>query len=66
MPTYRRTLDLEGVDTVADLAVVGDEGVLHRFLDRLEGIGVTDLMANLAAVDDGAVERTMAFLADQR
>ena len=61
--TYRRMLDLEGAETVADIAVVGDEEVLGGFLDRLEAIGVTDLMANPAAVDDGAVARTLDFLA---
>ena len=50
---------------MADIAVVGDETVLGRFLERLEGIGATDLMADLAAVDDGAVERTTDFLTAQ-
>ena len=65
VPTYRRMLDLEGAAKVADIAVVGDERVLRDFLDRLEAMGVTDLMASLAAVDDGAVERTTDFLAAQ-
>ncbi|NNC92456.1 MAG: TIGR03564 family F420-dependent LLM class oxidoreductase [Acidimicrobiia bacterium] len=63
--TYSRMLDLEGAAKVADIAVVGDERVLRDFLDRLEAIGVTDLMASLAAVDDGAVERTTDFLTAQ-
>ncbi|NNC92484.1 MAG: TIGR03564 family F420-dependent LLM class oxidoreductase [Acidimicrobiia bacterium] len=63
--TYSRMLEMEGAAKVADIAVVGDETVLRNFLDRLEAIGVTDLMASLAAVDDGAVERTTDFLAAQ-
>ena len=65
VPTYSRMLDLEGAAKVADIAVVGDETVLRRFLDRLEAIGVTDLMASVAAIDDGAVERTTDFLTAQ-
>lgn len=65
LPTYGRMLELEGAAKVADIAVVGDETALSQFLDRLEAIGVTDLMASLAAVEDGAVERTTDFLANQ-
>jgi hypothetical protein len=45
--------------------VLGDETVLRHFLDRLEAMGVTDLMASLATVDDGSVERTTDFLTAQ-
>ena len=65
IPTYGRMLDMEGAARVADIAVVGGETVLRDFLDRLEAMGVTDLMASLAAVDDGAVERTTDFLTAQ-
>ena len=65
VPTYSRMLDLEGAAKVADIAVLGDETVLRHFLDRLEAMGVTDLMASLATVDDGSVERTTDFLAAQ-
>jgi len=65
VPTYGRMLELEGAAKVADIALVGDETVLREFLDRLEAMGVTDLMASLAAVDDGAVERTTDFLTAQ-
>lgn len=63
--TYRRMLDMEGASEVADIAAVGDEATLEQFLARLESIGVTDLMASLAAVDDDAIERTTDFLANQ-
>lgn len=65
VPTYNRMLDLEGAAKVADIAVLGDETVLRSFLDRLEAMGVTDLMASLATVDDGSVERTTDFLTAQ-
>ncbi len=65
VPTYSRMLGLEGAAKVADIAVLGDETVLRSFLDRLEAMGVTDLMASLATVDDGAVERTTDFLTAQ-
>ena len=65
VPTYSRMLDLEGAAKVADIAAVGDETVLSSFLGRLEAIGVTDLMASVAAVDDGAVARTTDFLTAQ-
>lgn len=65
VPTYSRMLDREGAAQVADIAVLGDETVLKRFLDRLEAIGVTDLMASLATTDDGSVARTTDFLTEQ-
>ena len=65
VPTYSRMLDMEGASNVADIAAVGDEAALEQFLARLESIGVTDLMASLAAVDDDAIERTADFLVDQ-
>lgn len=65
VPTYSRMLDLEGAAKVVDIAVLGDETVLRSFLDRLEAMGVTDLMASLASVDDGSVERTIDFLTAQ-
>ena len=65
VPSYSRMLDQEGAAKVADIAVVGDETILKRFLDRLEAIGVTDLMAELAAVDEDAADRTTNFLAAQ-
>jgi len=65
VPTYSRMLDLEGAAKVADIAMLGNETVLRHFLDRLEAMGVTDLMASLATIDDGSVERTTDFLTAQ-
>lgn len=65
VPTYSRMLGMEGVSKVADIAAVGDEAALEQFIARLESIGVTDLMASLAAVDDDSIERTTDFLANR-
>ncbi len=65
VPTYSRMLELEGATRVVDIAAVGDDKVHEGFLDRLRSIGVTDVMASLAATDDDAVERTTSFLASQ-
>jgi len=63
LPSYRAMLDREGVDGPADIAIVGDENALRGELKRLEDLGVTHFNAAIAAVDDGAYERTLEFLA---
>lgn len=63
LPSYRAMLDREGVAGPADVAIVGDENTLRGALKRLEDIGVTHFNAAIAAVDDGAFERTLEFLA---
>lgn len=62
LPSYRAMLDREGVRGPADVAIVGDERIVGAALDRIEGIGVTDLSATLFPADDGAVARTLEFL----
>jgi 5,10-methylenetetrahydromethanopterin reductase len=63
LPSYRAMLDREGAAGPADVAVVGDEAALEAQLRRLEEIGVTDFLAAPFPADEGAVERTLAFLA---
>lgn len=63
LPSYRAMLDKEGADGPADIAIVGDENTLRGELKRLEDMGVTHFNAAIAAVDDGAYERTLEFLA---
>jgi F420-dependent oxidoreductase-like protein len=63
LPSYRAMLDREGVDGPADIAIVGDENALRGQLKRLEDMGVTHFNAAIAAVDAGAYERTLEFLA---
>jgi F420-dependent oxidoreductase-like protein len=66
IPSYRRMLDLEGIESPGDIAMVGDEVALRDQLQRLKAIGVTDFNAFCFPVDDGAVGRTMAFLASEK
>jgi len=63
LPSYRAMLDKEGADGPADIAIVGDENALRGELKRLEDMGVTHFNAAIAAVDDGAYDRTLEFLA---
>jgi F420-dependent oxidoreductase-like protein len=63
LPSYRAMLDREGVEGPAGVALVGDEAELRKQIARLGEIGVTDFDASIAPVDEGAGERTLAFLA---
>jgi 5,10-methylenetetrahydromethanopterin reductase len=62
LPSYRAMLDKEGLAGPADLAIVGDEAVLNSALDRLRDAGVTDLDAAILPIEEGADDRTLAFL----
>jgi len=62
LPSYRAMLDREGVAGPGEIAVVGDEKALDAALDRLRDIGVTDFDAAIMPVEEGADERTLAFL----
>jgi 5,10-methylenetetrahydromethanopterin reductase len=63
LPSYRAMLDREGVAGPADIAIAGDENRLRSDLKRLEDMGVTHFNAAIAAVEDGAYDRTLEFLA---
>jgi len=65
LPSYRAMLDREGAAGPADIALAGDEAQLRRELARLRDVGVTDFSAAVTAVEDGAEERTLAFLASE-
>jgi 5,10-methylenetetrahydromethanopterin reductase len=52
MPSYRRQLAAEGLDDVAELAVIGSEAEVTDRIDALAAIGVTELMADVAGSDD--------------
>ncbi len=65
LPSYRAMLDREGVDGPAEVAMVGDESALAKAIGELESAGVTDFNAAAFPADEGAVERTVAFLASQ-
>jgi hypothetical protein len=62
LPSYRAMLDREGDADPGQLALIGDEQELDRGLERLRNLGVSDFEAVIARVDDGAEERTLAYL----
>lgn len=65
LPSYRAMLDREGVAGPAEIAMVGDEGTLAKELAGLRDAGVTDFNAACFPAEEGAVERTIDFLASQ-
>ena len=65
LPSYRAMLDREGVSGVEDVALVGEEAELNAHLQRLESIGVTDLLVMPVETAPGEIERTMEFLAQR-
>lgn len=62
LPSYRAMLDREGARGPADIAIVGDENRLRGDLKRLADMGVSHFNAAIAAVDEGAFDRTLEFL----
>ncbi|ANI40399.1 hypothetical protein [Mycolicibacterium vaccae] len=46
IPSYARVIEREGVYSVADLAAVGDAGVIRRHLQRYYDAGATDVVLN--------------------
>ncbi len=62
IPSYRAMLDKEGAEGPADIALVGSEAQLDAELARLRDVGVTDFDAALIPAEDGAEERTLAYL----
>ncbi len=65
MPAYRAMLDNEGVDTVADVCVIGDEDAVLDQLARFAGTGATEFAA-IPFGDAETVARTVALLAAHR
>lgn len=65
LPSYRRMLDIEGVDGPADVAVVGNESEVERQLRRLAETGATEVLASIYPVGDdraASVARTRSLL----
>ena len=58
-------LDREGVAGPADLALVGDEGVLRKELARLREAGVTDFNAAVVPAPGTGLEPTLDFLTSE-
>ena len=65
LPSYRRMLDLEGVEGPGDVAIVGDESAVGEQLERLAEAGATDFLGIPFGVDGDAdaPARTRALLA---
>ncbi len=65
LPSYRRMLDIEGVEHPADIAIVGNEEEVERQLRTLADAGATDLLASVFPVGDdrpASVARTRMLL----
>ncbi len=62
LPSYRRVMDLEGVDGPAGVAVVGDEDTVRAGIERFAAAGATDFAALEIALSDDDVARTRALL----
>lgn len=61
MASYRRQLAAEGLDDVADLAIIGDADDVAEQIDALVTLGVTELMADVVGTE-AEVEATIAVL----
>lgn len=64
LPSYRAMLDKEGAGGPADVAIVGDESVLTKELQRLAESGATDFCAAVFGSSEDQ-RRTSEFLAAQ-
>ena len=62
LPSYRAMLDREGAAGPADVAILGDEATLRAGIERFRDAGVSDFGAAPLPVEEGAAERTRAFL----
>jgi F420-dependent oxidoreductase-like protein len=62
LPSYKAMLDREGVEKPAEIALLGDESVLRKGIDRFRDAGVTDFAASIFPVGAGSAERTREFL----
>jgi alkanesulfonate monooxygenase SsuD/methylene tetrahydromethanopterin reductase-like flavin-dependent oxidoreductase (luciferase family) len=64
-PSYRRMLDIEGVEGPAEVAIIGNEAEVESQLRGLAGAGATDFLAAIfpdADDTEGSVDRTRALL----
>ena len=64
LPSYRRMLEREGVESPGGIAIVGDEAAVEDQLHQLAEVGATDLLATIFPVDGSQTSftRTRAFL----
>lgn len=65
IPSYRRVIELEGVASAAELAVIGDEDAVAAELRRYEDAGATSIVATQTALaGDEDRLRTWRFLGE--
>ncbi len=65
LPSYRRMLDIEGVESPVDIAIVGSEDEVEGQLRAVADAGATELLASIFPVgddEDASVSRTRALL----
>ena len=65
LPSYRRMLDVEGVESPAEAAIIGDESEVETRLRALSSAGATDFLASIFPAGDDAsasIARTRALL----
>jgi len=62
LPSYRAMMDIEGVDGLGDLSIVGDEAFVEDALDGLEASGATDFTAVPMGGNPDEEARTRAVL----
>ncbi len=58
LPSYRRMLDAEGVESPAEVAVIGSESEVESQLRALADAGATDFLASIFPVGDDAEAST--------
>lgn len=66
IPSYKKMLDIEGLENPADIALLGDENTLREHLQLLRELGVTDFNAFCFPVDSDSASHTMQFLAAEK
>ena len=64
LPSYRSSLGREGVDSLADIAIVGDPDEVREGIERFRAGGATDLICNSLVATPRERIATRNFLAD--
>lgn len=64
LPSYRAMMDIEGVEGLGELSIVGDEDFVRESLAEIEQAGATDFTPVPMGGDPDEEARTMALLRD--
>jgi F420-dependent oxidoreductase-like protein len=64
LPSYRAMMDIEGVEGLGDLSIVGDEGFVRDALGEIEQAGATDFTPVPMGGNPDEESRTMAVLTE--